>query len=125
MTTPLTKLIADNTWKPIAEAQKDGTDIMLIIPSITPPFDFGYFSAERNLFEGRSFKSDYDALKYLPTHFRPLPDDRLARVTEVLLDALNRIGQPIPSDATAEEITCRLIAQEALELATAIAEGKE
>lgn len=106
MTTPLTKLIADNKWKPIAEAPRDGT---LFIAKGKSGMR-GFINCLRY-----SFRSPDGAWygKDCVTHFRPLPDDnRLARVTEVFLEAMNLHEHMNWVGA-------------ALERATAIAEGKE
>lgn len=87
MTTPLTKLIEENKWRPIEEAPTPNVDLLCRCDDSLELLRYVEKNHMRNnesgWFEAYSLRG-----KYNPTHFRPLPDDRLALVTEVLLDAM-------------------------------------
>lgn len=121
MTTPLTKLIAENKERPIAELPKDIGRTMFLARAIDVCNGFT---------DGKPYTTDYYCVwaepagtfarwnhNFPPTHFRPLPDDRLARVTEFLLDELERIGACYPETRGWIDIT--------KQQATAIAEGAD
>lgn len=146
MTTPLTKLIAENKMRPIeARTNYDDQPARQIIrlsgasthsgaswarevigeACISTKTKEGY--SEEDL-KRLCLIGDIDRKSVSITHFRPLPDDRLARVTEVLLEALNEISETTSYDAYADRTGLTLEAQTAMEAITkaeAIAEGKE
>jgi hypothetical protein len=116
MTTPLTKLIADNKWNPIEENPKEAEKTHYLLLSDDDCIDKGFWDGER---------WNTETLFIYPTHFRPLPDDRLALVTEVLLEALNNLVSksddytPVPLAILIEN------GRRAIQQATTIAEGKD
>ncbi len=116
MTTPLTKLIAENKERPIAEAPRDGTEV--IARNQYNDVTAAYYSAATNEWH-YSMAGDWQFCGV--THFRPLPDDRLADICAVFLDALQHI-EANARDTTQYEVA---IAANAIRNATAIAEGKE
>jgi hypothetical protein len=73
MTIPLTKLIAENKERPIAEASRKTNSRFLL--KIDTCWVVGFWN-------GFSWEGEDDGLLLYPTHFRPLPDDRLAFVAE-------------------------------------------
>lgn len=83
----LEKLIKDNTWQDIKDAPRDGTMILLRSPKNQ------YFKEDKGWYVGESFWDDNEWCFYgygsNPTHFRPLPDNRLAEVCQVLIDGIN------------------------------------
>lgn len=86
MTEAIQKLIAENRWNPnMDEAPKDGEDVVLLIPGSTTPITIGHcldgdwFPQDETTLDGNMFIPE-------PTHFRAMPDDRLAEVCRVLLD---------------------------------------
>ena len=174
MTTPLTKLIEDNIWRPIAEATADDLKRQLLVRLPRNNGKYGITTAiyigkhemraedwnwenedhidrdEENdvdyVPEGWFEQIESDCSDYgwfglhksnSPTHFRPLPGDRLARVTENIIDEVEQTIATVknmmdgmlqagilPSElANYACIISRL--ESALEQATAIAEGKE
>ena len=116
MTIPLTKLIAENKERPIAEASRKTNSRFLL--KIDTCWVVGFWN-------GFSWEGEDDGLLLYPTHFRPLPDDRLALVTEVLLEALNNLVSksddytPVPLAILIEN------GRRAIQQATTIAEGKD
>ena len=105
MTTPLTKLIEENKWMPIAEAPEEITRILATDGREVQVIDWGKDWCSHGC--------------YTPTHFRPLPDDRLAKCFEILLNAaLSAKEQNHIYEAAADIET-------ALQEITAIAEGKD
>lgn len=105
--TNLEKLIADNKWRPIEEAPRDGTEIELLVP-----LKWGKQALSKK--EPRVGTGDYHAGAYwwdsdhyywtnriaqlttLPTHFRPLPDDRLAKCAEVMMGVIWKVIDNVP-----------------------------
>jgi hypothetical protein len=83
------KLIDDGRWQPIEGAPKDENGY-IILQDLTPdhagrvslPF-FGRWSTKVSRFVAGG------SAKGIPTHFRPLPDDRLSNALEVAVAALN------------------------------------
>ena len=140
MTTPLTKLIAENKMRPIeARPNYDDQPARQIIrlsgasthsgaswarevigeACISTKTKEGY--SEEDL-KRLCLIGDIDRKSVSITHFRPLPDDRLARVTEVLLEGMNKVlNRAMVHDHEGYEE----IAKNAIKQATAIAEGKE
>lgn len=119
MTTSLTKLIEENKWRPIAEA-KPCEDYNRHCYLLRDKETFVYIGYS---IDGMSwFESGSEVLRVYPTHFRPLPDDRLARVTD-LYDKF--IEQLSTADAAKTILDWPKLAQNIREQATAIAEGKE
>lgn len=86
--TEVEKLIAENRWQPIEGAPRDGEDVVLLIPGSTTPITIGHcldgdwFPQDETTLDGNMFIPE-------PTHFRAIPDDRLAEVCRVLLDTIN------------------------------------
>lgn len=125
MTTPLTKLIEENKERPIAEAPRDGRDLLFYSP------DYG----GKHFIDWLTFDGELGVRDAIPTHFRPLPDDRLARVTEALVHSYHYAMQILEKgkedriakhgEAPAELLWALSELNLALERVTAIAEGKE
>lgn len=94
MTTALKKLIADNKWRPIEERPKDGNWFLA-------NYAHGEMRAHNEppncvMGEWREIDGRWrgcGGLRGFPTHFRPLPDDRLAKACEVLLGALQIMAE--------------------------------
>jgi hypothetical protein len=90
----LTKLIADNKERPIADAPKDGKFIIVSNPD--DPDCNPCVVKENNEIDPyweMSESNGWDAdsqLPYIPTHFRLIPDDRLALVAEVIVDGVKQ-----------------------------------
>lgn len=105
MTTPLTKLIAENKERPIAGAVRGQ---VYILKGVDAYGTAGYTVS----------KMRHDCNGYY-THFRPLPDDRLARCFEILLNAAISAKEQNHIYEAAADI------EVALQQITAIAEGKE
>ncbi len=107
----LTKLIAENKERPIAEAPRDGSDVIL-------RFECGglivaSWDCEKEVWDCGDRWLEDDEL----THFRPLPDDRLALVAECLDDGYQTIIKHFPE----AEVLVNKIRQKV----AAIAEAKE
>lgn len=122
MTTPLTKLIEDNKERPIAEAPTPNVDLLCRCGDsleLLRYIDKNHMrNNESGWFEAYSLQG-----KYKPTHFRPLPDDRLALVCEALMKGLEHLSC-LGNGKELGNSVGNLIAQQTLIAATAIAEGK-
>lgn len=116
-TDALTKLIAENKERPIAEAPRGGTKV--IARNQYNDVTAAYYSAATNAWH-YSMAGDWQFGGV--THFRPLPDDRLARVTELYDEFIERLSM---ADMTKTILNWPKLAQNIREHATAIAEGKE
>lgn len=90
---PTDKLIADNLWRDISEAPKDGTIYLGAI--IQPDGSFGHpFEAVFDDDNGRhSCVFQTEPTWHIPTHFRPLPDDRCANALNIAVEALRHYAQ--------------------------------
>lgn len=128
MTTPLTKLIAENKERPIAAYSDAHThdDInygdWYLVKSVDGCIykAFIVFNCTRHQWgvEGKEFNDEAQPFNRF-THFRPLPDDRLARCFEILLNAALSAKEQNHIYEAAADI------EVALQQITAIAEGKE
>lgn len=79
------QMIQDGLWRDIAEAPKDGTTVIVRYP---PKLRTDVEYIERlSWFDGWLWR-DLRATSLTPTHFRPLPDDRLANAMKVAVEAL-------------------------------------
>lgn len=132
MTTPLTKLIAENKERPIADAPRDGTRIIgsfgdnkyAVIRWESVYHREGVYTGWviygiKERWWMRLLGSGNCALKpeMEPTHFRPLPDDRLAVVAECQDDGYQTIIKHFPE--------AEVLVNKIREKANRIAEGKE
>jgi len=132
MTTPLTKLIEENKWRPIAEAPQspydEGKSECFLGKDADGDWHFCYHRKSKySAFHGIYIVNNGDYTDggygndYKPeveiTHFRPLPDDRLALVAECLDDGYQTIVKHFPE----AEVLVNKIRQKA----TAIAEGAD
>ena len=117
MTTPLTKLIEENKERPIEEAPRDGTMVLLYdgdTRAWNKPIG-GHWCKKVN-----GWASEWNCTPLSEqTHFRPLPDDRLARCFEILLNAALSAKEQNHIYEAAADIEI------ALQEITAIAEGKD
>lgn len=109
MTDNIKKLIEANKWRPIEEAPRDGTYVLLRGDSGYIGTPYRYIVARHDVkyrplqpWVTHANDSVLDDGK-MPTHFRPLPDDRLAEVCEVLLEALEKIVAETNDMAVYEE----------------------
>lgn len=86
----LEKLIEENRWRPIEEAPKDGTEFEYKtsenLRGLATWIDGSWFSFACDATSGLSI----DGME--ATHFRSLPDDRLAEVCEVLMEEFGKIA---------------------------------
>ncbi len=154
MTTPLTKLIADNKWRPIAEATENDLKRQLLVRLPRNNGKYGVTTAiyigkhemraedwnwENEDYIDRDEENDVDYVpegwfeqiesdcsdygwfglnkSNYPTHFRPLPDDRLALVAECLDDGYQTIIKHFPE--------VEVLVNKIREKANRIAEEKE
>lgn len=80
-------VIERNKWRPIEEAPKDGTVVLALCAAECFPQAIKYVVYEE--WSGWIY-SDEMLIDHVPapTHFRPLPDDTLARMAEVMLAEL-------------------------------------
>lgn len=102
MTEAIEKLIVENRWNPnMDEAPKDGT------PIVVRTQDGLYFVAEWDFNGGwryAEWEEERDSLVlaasttitrslvvHKPTHFRPLPDNRLVEVCQILASAISTL----------------------------------
>lgn len=105
-TEALEKLIADNRWRDIEEAPA-----LTIVQVLTKEGDNAYCSkSEAGLWLSRGGRE--------ATHFRPLPDNRIADVCRVL------VGQMVHFSRVLDDPNHKQEAIEALEKANAIATGE-
>jgi hypothetical protein len=118
MTIPLTKLIAENKERPIAEASRKTNSRFLL--KIDTCWVVGFWN-------GFSWEGEDDGLLLYPTHFRPLPDDRLAFVAEHYragVDAFISMFEPLAEKSGIYGAALEF-AQGLQKQAEAIAEGKD
>lgn len=99
---PLIQLIEDGKWRDIESAPRDGryivfkwiakdnprTNCDILSMGCIEPDD--YWDCE-----GWTASKLLDDHNIKPTHFRPLPDDRLANVCEVLLEGLEELSDSL------------------------------
>lgn len=95
MTEAIEKLIAANRWQPIEEAPKDGEDVVLLIPGSVIPITIGH-CLDGDWFPQDETTLDGNMLIPEPTHFRALPDDRLADVCQELLSIIIEVEKMLP-----------------------------
>ena len=93
--TNLEKLIAENQWRPIEEAPRDGSDILLREGCLDIWNDFWH---SYNLGDGKTdgHFEHAEAMNSEPTHFRPLPDDRLAKCADVMMGVIWKVIDNVP-----------------------------
>lgn len=108
--THLEKLIADNRWRPIEEAPRDGTQILIL--SDWSGMDIDVATYDFNLKSWWSVKIE---MPINPSIYIPFPDNRLADICQVLVDALEQYTSGDPD--------LGVKAVEALAKAEAIAKG--
>lgn len=96
MTPEIQKLIDDNKWQPIEDAPNK-TFVLLRGSSGYTTTPYRYLNAQKDIeYRPRQPWIDYanDSVLdrgNLPTHFRPLPDDRLAEALEVALGFMEHL----------------------------------
>ena len=97
MTKVIEKLIAENKWRPIEDAPKDEEILITDGYSVcTALYRISNCSQDKPFYattaNGEIYNVGYDwqtEPQYIPaTHFRPFPDDRLARVCDLFLKAI-------------------------------------
>jgi hypothetical protein len=118
MNDAIQKMIDGGRWKPIADAPHG--DVCLLVKHNDQFIDHGVSKAERSrrgwtCTDVRHYEVDIDNV----THFRSLPDDRLANALEVAVGALEIINE----HATYHDGAIGRIASEAIKEIEAIAEG--
>ena len=101
MSDNIKKLIAENKWRGIADAPKeDGAVFMVNIPHDKLNDSATGIECDlvkrlgANTLEGTQWLHDASG-EEAPTHFRALPDDRLANVCQTLLEGLEKIKQGV------------------------------
>lgn len=121
MTTPLTKLIEENKERPIAEAPRDGRKLLLSWQYDLPHAPTKLTGLVEGWWNGKAWETDEGVVadQGYYTHFYPLPDDRLARCFEILLNAALSAKEQNHIYEAAADIEI------ALQEITAIAEGKD
>ena len=105
------KLLAEYIWKPIKEAPKEHGVGLLGFDACLKEYVMEY-SVMRN-----GFVFSWEQELCGATHFRALPDDRLAEVCEVLLEGIMKAKEVYTN------VECRLL-DEALQRANEIAGGE-
>lgn len=135
MTDAIRELIEANKWRPIEEAPKDGRWFMAyqhseydVVGEYTGWVGTVRYELKNDQFpELMKSNGEFEREVYTAKHFRPLPDDRLARVCEVLLAALgdlstvHSLGLEWHHIKETIDVTC----EEAFSKATAIAKREE
>lgn len=137
--TSLEKLIADNKWQDIKDAPKDGTRILAMTTNnkfYVCRWEGWWFWADWVIYGEGSDDRVVAGKECKPTHFRPLPDDRLAKVCEVLMKVVAHAATCLkfmsddfaiecrPGEATATGTLSDQL-KEALQQAEEIARGDE
>lgn len=122
--TPTDKLIADGLWRDISEAPRDGAIYLGAI--IQPDGRFGQaFEATFDDDMGRHSCVIVTEFKpHLPTHFRPIPDDRLANALRVAVEALRELQVEYKKINHVDAVGASIKADEALARINRIAEGE-
>lgn len=119
-TDALERLIRDNIWQPIEDAPNDGSEI--VIKGITTN-GAAYIASSFWRDEDWAVNEETDDNYINVSHFRPLPDDRLAAVCRELVAALSQIIMQIGVCETVRGCSDRAFI--ALDRANSIAEGQQ
>jgi hypothetical protein len=100
MTDKLRELINQNKWRDISEAPRDGSEILCFVQHHENSFSI--HSRHWDSPYWRSMTCTNSSEHY--THYRPLPDDKLAEVCKELLGFVSQLSQNYKTDEMDEEM---------------------